>query len=77
MKLLFPRTSMVCCAISCAMVLSGCGLAGTATGTAAGSAAEVEQARQAKQIEAQAQQRLDDARHADDARRNQAEKDAQ
>jgi hypothetical protein len=58
-------------------LLSGCGLAGTATGTAAGSAAEVEQARQAKQIEAQAQQRLDDARHADDARRNQAEKDAQ
>jgi hypothetical protein len=58
-------------------LLSGCGLAGTATGTAAGSAAEVEQARQAKQIEAQAQQRLDDARRADDARRNQAEKDAQ
>ncbi len=58
-------------------LLSACGLAGTATGTAAGSAAEVEQARQAKQIEAQAQQRLDDARHADDARRNQAEKDAQ
>lgn len=58
-------------------MLSGCGLAGTATGTAAGAAAEAEQARQAKQIEAQAQQRLDEARQADDARRNQAEKDAQ
>ena len=57
--------------------LSGCGLAGTATGTAAGAAAEAEQARQAKQIEAQAQQRLDEARQADDARRNKAEKDAQ
>jgi uncharacterized protein YceK len=64
------------CLLMLAALLSGCGLAGTATGTAAGSAAEVEQARQAKQIEAQAQQRLDDARRADDARRTQAEKDA-
>lgn len=55
-------------------LLCGCGLAGTAGGTAAGAAAEAEQARQ---VEAQAQQRLDDARQADDARRNQAEKDAQ
>jgi hypothetical protein len=58
-------------------MLAGCGLAGTATGTAAGAAAAAEQARQAKQIEAQAQQRLDEARQADDARRTQAEKDAQ
>jgi hypothetical protein len=64
------------CLLMLGALLSGCGLAGTATGTAAGSAAEVEQARQAKQIEAQAQQRLDDARRADDARRTQAEKDA-
>jgi hypothetical protein len=77
MMLSFPRTATACCAILYTVALSGCGLAGTATGTAAGTAAEVEQARQAKQIEAQAQQRLDDARHADDARRNQAEKDAQ
>jgi hypothetical protein len=77
MKLSFPRAAIACCAIAYAVALSACGLAGTATSTAAGSAAEVEQARQAKQIEAQAQQRLDDARHADDARRNQAEKDAQ
>jgi hypothetical protein len=77
MKLSFPRAAIACCAIVYAVGLSACGLAGTATGTAAGSAAEVEQARQAKQIEAQAQQRLEDARHADDARRNQAEKDAQ
>jgi hypothetical protein len=60
-----------------AAMLAGCGLAGTATGTAAGAAAAAEQARQAKQLEAQAQQRLDEARQADDARRTQAEKDAQ
>ena len=77
MKISLPGASMACCAILYAVALSACGLAGTATGTAAGSAAEVEQARQAKQIEAQAQQRLDDARRADDARRTQAEKDAQ
>jgi hypothetical protein len=77
MTLSFPRAAIACCAILYAVVLSGCGLAGTATGTAAGAAAEVEQARQAKQIEAQAQQRLDDARQAADTRRNQAEKDAQ
>jgi hypothetical protein len=77
MKLPFTRAAIACFTILSAVTLSACGLAGTATGTAAGSAAEVEQARQAKQIEAQAQQRLDDARRADDARRNQAEKDAQ
>jgi hypothetical protein len=77
MKFSFPRAAMACCAIVYTLALAACGLAGTATGTAAGSAAEVEQARQAKQIEAQAQQRLDAARQADDARRTQAEKDAQ
>jgi hypothetical protein len=77
MTLSFPRVTIACCTILYAVVLSACGLAGTATGTAAGAAAEVEQARQAKQIEAQAQQRLDDARQAADARRTQAEKDAQ
>ena len=77
MKIPFQGVSVACCAVLYAVALSACGLAGTATGTAAGSAAEVEQARQAKQIEAQAQQRLDDARHADEARRTQAEKDAQ
>jgi hypothetical protein len=77
MKLPFPVAAIICSGLLYSAVLTGCGLAGTATGTAAGSAAEVEQARQAKQIEAQAQQRLDEARHADDARRTQAEKDAQ
>jgi hypothetical protein len=77
MKNSIPRAAIACCAILYAVVLSACGLAGTATGTAAGAAAEVEQARQARQIEAQAQQRLDAARQADDARRSQAEKVAQ
>lgn len=63
--------------VICTASLSGCGLAGTATGTAAGSAAEVEQARQAKQIEDQARQQAQDAVAQDAARRAQAEKDAQ
>ena len=63
--------------VVCACCLAGCGLAGTATGTAAGSAAEVEQARQAKQIEDRARQQAEDAVQQDRARREQAEKDAQ
>ena len=61
--------------LACAC-LAGCGLAGTAVGTAAGSAAEVEQARQAKQIEERARQQAQDAVQQDSARRDQAEKDA-
>jgi hypothetical protein len=63
--------------LACAACLSGCGLGGTAVATGAGSAAEVEQARQAKQIENRVRQQVDDAMHQDSARRDQAEKDAQ
>jgi hypothetical protein len=63
--------------LACAACLWGCGLGGTAAATAAGSTAEVEQARQAKQIENQVRQQVDDAVHQDTARRNEAEKDAQ
>lgn len=57
--------------------LSGCGLAGTATGAAAGAASEAQEARDAKKIEAQAQQKLDEAQRASTERREAAEKDAQ
>jgi hypothetical protein len=63
--------------LACAALLCGCGLAGTATGTAAGSAAEMEQARQAKQIEDRARQQAEAGVQQDRARREQAEKDAQ
>jgi len=63
--------------IACAACLGGCGLGGTAAATAAGSDAEVEQARQAKQIEDRVRQRAEDAVHQDTSRRDQAEKDAQ
>jgi|HubBroStandDraft_1064217.scaffolds.fasta_scaffold246735_2 hypothetical protein len=61
--------------LTCAL-LSGCGLAGTAASTAVGGASEAEQAREAKQIEAQAQLRLQQAQQADADRRDAAEKDA-
>jgi hypothetical protein len=61
--------------LACSL-LSGCGLAGTAASTAAGGASEAEQAREAKQIEAQAQLRLQQAQQADADRRSAAEKDA-
>lgn len=57
--------------------LWGCGLAGTATSTAAGAAREAQEARDAKKTEAQVQQKLDDAQRASVAQREQAEKDAQ
>jgi hypothetical protein len=63
--------------LACTAWLAGCGLAGTAVGTGAGSAAEVEQARQAKQIEDRARQQAEAAVHQDSARREQVEKDAQ
>jgi len=70
------RLSRAWVLIGCCGALSACGLAGTATGTAAGAAAEAQQAHDAKQIEAQAQQKLDDAQQAAAAQRDQAEKDA-
>jgi hypothetical protein len=63
--------------LACASSLVGCGLAGTAAGTATGAAAEVEQARQAKQIEDRARQQTEAAVQQDAARRAQAEKDSQ
>jgi Ni/Co efflux regulator RcnB len=72
---MYMKRILLC--LACAALLCGCGLAGTATGTAAGSAAEVEQARQAKQMEDRARQQAEDAVRQDRAHREQAEKDAQ
>jgi hypothetical protein len=76
MFLMKNRWSLAWVVVGCGGALSACGLAGTATGTATGAAAEAQQARDAKQIEAQAQQKLDDAQQAAAAQRDQAEKDA-
>jgi hypothetical protein len=55
--------------------LCGCGLAGTATSTATTGASEMQQARDAKKIEAQVQTQLDQAQQAAAAQREAAEKD--
>lgn len=57
-------------------LISGCGLAGTATSTATGAAAEAQAARDAKAIEERAQQQIDEAQRASAARAEDAEKDA-
>jgi hypothetical protein len=58
--------------------LSGCGLVGTAATTAAGASVELEQAKQAKQIEAQVQQQVQSSVQQDRARVDQViEKDSQ
>jgi len=63
--------------LSCAAVMSGCGLAGTAGSAAIGASSEVQEARQAKQTEAHVQQQLQDAQQQAATQRDQAEKDAQ
>jgi hypothetical protein len=57
--------------------LTGCDLVGTTATTAAGASAEVEQAKQAKKIEQQVQDRVQMNMQQDRARTEQAEKDAQ
>jgi hypothetical protein len=53
--------------------LAGCGLAETGAATATGASAEVEQARKAKEIEAQVQKQVDAAVQQDADRRQAAE----
>ena len=70
MKHLLPL--LLCCA-----GLTACGLAGTAAGTAAGAGAEVEQARDARQIEERVKQQVEAAQQQAAAAREQADKDTQ
>ena len=58
-------------------MLTGCGLAETGAVATTGGAAEVQQARQAKQIEAQARQRADAAIQQDADHRRAAEAESQ
>lgn len=57
--------------------LAGCGLAETGAAAAAGGASAVEQARQAKQTEAQVQQQVNAAVQQDADRRRAAEAESQ
>ena len=57
--------------------LAGCGLAETGVATATGAAAEAQQAKQAKQIEAQVQSRIDAAAQQDAERRRAADAESQ
>jgi hypothetical protein len=57
--------------------LTGCGLAETGAVATAGGAAEIEQAKQARQIEAQAQQRVNAAIQQDAEHRRAAEAESQ
>lgn len=57
--------------------LAGCGLAETGVAAAAGGASQVEQARQAKQTEAQVQKQVDAAVQQDADRRRAAEAESQ
>ena len=56
-----------------AALCAGCGLAGTAVGTGAGAAAEVQQAQQAKQDEERVKRELDAAQQAAAQQRSDAE----
>jgi len=73
-----PRSATL---LTATMVLSaslaGCGLAETGAAAAAGGASEVQQARQAKQIEAQVQKQVDAAVQQDADRRRAADADSQ
>jgi hypothetical protein len=57
--------------------LAGCGLAETGVATATGAAAQVEQARKAKETEAQVQKQVDAAVQQDADRRQTAEAESQ
>jgi hypothetical protein len=67
--------ALACVTISAC--LAGCGLVGVTATTAAGAGAEVEQAKQAKKMEDQVQQQLQQDMKLDRARMDQAEKDTQ
>jgi uncharacterized protein YceK len=68
---------LILLSLACVTCLAGCGLGSTAAATEAGSGVELEQARQAKQIEERVRQQAEDAVHQDSGRRDQAEKDAE
>ena len=57
--------------------LAGCDLVGTTATTAAGASVELEQAKQAKKIEAQVQQQVQTDMQQDRTRTEQVEKDSQ
>ena len=57
--------------------LTGCGLADTTVGAAAGAASEAEQARQAKQTEAQVKNQVESIQQQNAAQRDQTEQGAQ
>jgi len=74
---MFRSLSVLTTTMVAAVALSGCGLAETGVAGAAQGAAQVEQARQAKQTEARVQQQLDSALQQDAARRKTAESESQ
>ena len=74
---MFRSLSVLTTTMVVAGALTGCGLAETGVAGAAQGAAQVEQARQAKQTEARVQQQLDSALQQDAARRKTAESESQ
>jgi hypothetical protein len=74
---MFRSLSVLTTTMVVAAGLTGCGLAETGIAGATQGAAQVEQARQAKQTEAQVQQQLDAAVQQNAARRNTAESESQ
>ncbi len=67
------RSGLVALSLLAAGLCAGCGLAGTAVGTGAGAAAEVQQAQQAKQDEDRVKRELDEAQRAAAQQRSDAE----
>jgi hypothetical protein len=74
---MFRSLSVIATTMVVATSLTGCGLAETGIAGASQGAAQVEQARQAKQTEAQVQQQLDSALQQNAAHRNTAESESQ
>jgi hypothetical protein len=74
---MFRSLSVLTTTIVVAATLTGCGLAETGMAGATQGAAQVEQARQAKQTEAQVQQQVDAAVQQAASQRKRAEADSQ
>ena len=74
---MFRSLSVLTTTMVVAATLTGCGLAETGVAGAAQGASQVEEARQAKQTEAQVQQQLDAALQQDAARRKKADSESQ
>ena len=74
---MFRSLSVLTTTIVVAAALTGCGLAETGMAGATQGAAQVEQARQAKQTEAQVQQQLDAAVQQAASQRKRADADSQ